>query len=104
LKPFASVKVNATRLIVTYLAAERSMPPFLPGSPALPPESRWRLSVAERDGCSGARLALGRHLRNGEKAAVARCWDCCHFSAPHRGGPERAAPNILNIEKVFTVF
>jgi hypothetical protein len=60
--------------------------------------------VAERDGCSGARLALGRYLRNGEKAAVARCWDGCHFSAPHRGGPERAAPNILNNEKVFTVF
>jgi len=53
---------------------------------------------------SGARLALARHLRNGEKAAVARRWDCCHFSAPHRGGPERAAPNILNNEKVFTVF
>jgi hypothetical protein len=57
-----------------------------------------------RSGCSGARLALGRHLRNGEKGAVARCWVCCHFSAPHRGGPERAAPNILNNEKVFTVF
>jgi hypothetical protein len=26
------------------------------------------------------------------------------FSAPHRGGPERAAPNILNNEKMFTVF
>ena len=32
--------LNAARLIVTYLAEERSMPPFLPGSPALPPESR----------------------------------------------------------------
>jgi hypothetical protein len=30
--------------------------------------------------------------------------DGCHFSAPHRGGPELAAPNILNNEKVFTVF
>jgi hypothetical protein len=28
----------------------------------------------------------------------------CHFSAPHRGGPERTAPNILNNQKVFTVF
>jgi hypothetical protein len=45
-----------------------------------------------------------RHLRNGEKDAVARWWDGCHFSAPHRGGPERAAPNILNNEKVLTVF
>jgi hypothetical protein len=62
------------------------------------------MSVAERDGCSGARLALARHLRNGDKAAVARCWDCCHFSAPQGGGPERAVPNILNKEKVFTVF
>jgi hypothetical protein len=47
------------------------------------------------------RLTLGRHLRNGEKTAVARCWDCC---APHRKGPERAAPDILNNDKVFTVY
>jgi hypothetical protein len=46
----------------------------------------------------------GVTFANGEKAVVARCWDCCHFSAPHRVGPERAAPNILNNEKVFTVF
>jgi hypothetical protein len=26
------------------------------------------------------------------------------ISAPHREGPERAAPNILNNEKVFTVY
>jgi hypothetical protein len=38
--PEANASVNTSRLIVTYLAAERSMPPFLPGSPALPPESR----------------------------------------------------------------
>ena len=35
---------------------------------------------------------------------VARCWDCCHFSAPHIESPERAVPNILNNEKLFTVF
>ena len=35
---------------------------------------------------------------------VARCWDCCHFSAPRIEAPERAVPNILNNEKVFTVF
>jgi hypothetical protein len=38
------------------------------------------------------------------KKLPSRCWDCCHFSAPDRGGPERAVPNILNNEKVFTVF
>jgi len=50
------------------------------------------------------RLALQRHLRNFEKAAAARCWDCCYFSAPHRGGPERALPNIWNNGTVFPVF
>jgi hypothetical protein len=39
-----------------------------------------------------------------KRLPVARCWDCCHFSAAHRGDLERAAPNILNNEKVFTVF
>jgi hypothetical protein len=38
--PEANASVNTSRLIVTYLAAEQSMPPFFPGSPALPPESR----------------------------------------------------------------
>jgi len=38
-----------------------------PGSPALPPESRWRQSAVERDGCRRARLALGRHLRYAKK-------------------------------------
>ena len=38
--PEANASVNTSRLIVTYLAAELSMPPFFPGSPALPLESR----------------------------------------------------------------
>ena len=81
------------------------MPEFFPGSPALPPESRCRLSLAERDECSGLRLALARHLPNGEKAATSRCCNCFHFSAPPHGrGPERrAGPNILNNDKMFIV-
>jgi len=43
-------------------------------------------------------------LREMDLAVHAWRWDCCHFSAPHRGGPDRAAPNISNNETVFTVF
>jgi hypothetical protein len=96
--------VKGRRLIVTYLAAERSMPPFF--------RARLRYLRSRVDDCRllremdvVARLALQRHLRKlRKKAAAARCWDCCHFKAPHRGGPERALPNIWNNEKVFSVF
>ncbi|HKD70535.1 MAG TPA: hypothetical protein VKB61_00325 [Candidatus Acidoferrum sp.] len=59
--------VNAWRLIVTYLAAEPSMPPFF--------RARLRYLRSRIDDCQllremdvVARLALQRHLRNFEKS------------------------------------
>src|SRR5690242_10446502 len=39
-----------------------------------------------------------------EKAAVARCWDCGHFSAPHRGVSERARQKYGTPRRCFSSF
>ena len=79
---------------------------------AVPPAARLHYLRNRVDDCRLRRemdvVVRAWHWRvtfaTAKKAAVARRWDCCHFSALHRGGPERAAPNILNNEKVFTVY
>ena len=66
--------------------------------PALPEVERSpSRAFSARSERIGKHFATDRYLSRGERSMpplfpVARCWDCCHFSAPHiegRNGPCR---------------
>ena len=86
--PEANASVNTSRLIVTCLAAE-------PVDAAVP------LMAADPAASDGSFCAVAK--------VTSQCQATHQFHlsqqlAPHRRGPDRAAPNTLNNEKMFTVF